>query len=139
MEIGGLLNNRQAVADARLRHQLQHGMQLDGHSYGLGHVQNQLNHQIPDFHSMQQQNHNHFSANFNATSQTMKEDVQVDDADFPTPNKPKNDGQEKKFPCGHDLCGKTFARKSDLARHGELPAFPQELRHLTSCRTDSHW
>lgn len=121
MEIGGLLNNRQAV-DAQLR-QLQHGMQIDNHSYAMGHSQNQLNHQMQDFGSIQQANHNHFSSNYNATAQGIKEDVSLEDADLLVPSKPTNE-QEKKFRCNRDtkdgLCPKAFARKSDLARHGML-------------------
>ena len=122
MEIGGLLNNRQAV-DAQLR-QLQNGMQIDNHSYAMGHAQNHLNHQLQDFSSIQQANHGHFSSNYNASAQSIKEDVSLEDADLLAPRKSTNDGHVKKFLCSQETkdgpCPKAFARKSDLARHGRL-------------------
>jgi hypothetical protein len=54
----------------------------------------------------------------------------------PDPSAPR-----KAFECG--TCGKDFARRSDLARHGELPTFQHFLRDtgLTKMdiRADTYW
>lgn len=131
MEIGGLLNARHAaVADAQLRQQLHQTMHLDGQSFGLGQPQSQLGHphqpQLHDhsgipYHSMQPQTHSQshiYSTNFDARQQNMKQEASMDDDDFGS-IKPKNANVAKNYACND--CNKSFARRSDLARHGTLP------------------
>lgn len=127
MEIGGLLNARNAAAaDAQLRRQLQQSMQMDGGvAYSLGHGQGppMLHHQQ---HQMQQASslgyppmgqaqHNAqlYSNNFiprHDSQQSLAED------NFGA-MRPKNEGALKTFACS--TCSKGFARRSDLARHGK--------------------
>jgi hypothetical protein len=127
MEIDGLLNSRHsAVTDARLRQQFTDTMQLDNQPYNMSQSQN---HQHIQLHSnnplqyqiMQQSPHSQsqiYSANLGATQQNMKQEAHMDNAEY-APLKPTKSGNaEKKFTCKMANCTKTFARKSDLARHG---------------------
>lgn len=135
MEIGGLLNARHAaVADAQLRQQLHQTLQLDGQSYGLSQTQAQLGHphqpQLHDhngmpYHAMQQQTHSQsqiYSANFDARQQNMKQEASMDDDEFGS-IKPKSDGVAKNYTCSLSTCNKSFARRSDLARHGTFAEY----------------
>lgn len=126
MEIGGLLNARNAAAaDAHLRRQLQHSMQMDGGvAYAMSHSQGppMLHHQQ---HAMQQASsmgyppmgqpqHNAqlFSNNFIPRHETQHA---LADDNFGA-MRPKSEGAPKAFACS--TCSKGFARRSDLARHG---------------------
>lgn len=127
MEIGGLLNARNAAAaDAHLRRQLQQSMQMEGgvayamnHSQGptmLHHAQHSMQHAGGmAYGSMGQPQHSAqlYANNFiprHDTHSTLAED------NFGA-MRPKNEGAPKAFACS--TCQKGFARRSDLARHGK--------------------
>ena len=127
MEIGGLLNARNAAAaDAQLRRQLQQSMQMDGGvAYGLSHGQGppMLHHQQ---HQMQQAGSLGYppmaqpqhSAQLYSNNFIPRHDGQhgLADDNFGA-IRPKNEGALKTFACS--TCSKGFARRSDLARHGK--------------------
>lgn len=122
MEIGGLLNTRQAAGtDVHLRHHLHQTMQMDTSTFG------QLSHhrpnQLHDFgslthHSMTPQTTSQiFQTNYDARTQNLKQEPLVDD-DFDGSDS-KTEPAVKNYLCGHPDCGKRFARRSDLGRHGQ--------------------
>jgi hypothetical protein len=125
MEIGGLLNARNAAAaDAHLRRQLQQSMHMDGGvAYAMSHGQGptMAHHQQ---HPMQAPNGMPYGAmgqqhNPQLYTQTYipRHDSQqaLADDNFGA-MRPKNEGAPKAFACS--TCSKGFARRSDLARHG---------------------
>lgn len=129
MEIGGLLNARNAaVADAQLRRQLQHSIQMEGGvAYAMSHPQGppMLHHQQ---HAMQQANgmgyppmgpgqHAAHMYNSNFIPRHDSHHALADD-NFGA-MRPKNEGAPEAFACS--TCLKKFARRSDLARHGTHP------------------
>lgn len=127
MEIGGLLNARNAaVADAQLRRQLQQSMQVEGgvayamnHNQGptmLHHAQHHMQHPgAMGYPSLGQPQHpaHMYGNNFIPRHDTH---AALADDNFGA-MKPRNEGAPKAFACS--TCQKGFARRSDLARHGE--------------------
>ena len=131
MEIGGLLNARHvaAAADAQMRQHFQHPMQMDHRSYGMGQPQMQPMNSHQQQHQMQMPNGMTYPAMQPTQTQPQmydnsyesREDSQeqtVDD-DFGA-SRPKGEGAQKQFNCS--TCPKAFARRSDLARHGQYRA-----------------
>ena len=128
MEIGGLLNARHvaAAADAQMRQHFQHPMQMDHRSYSMGQPQMQPLDSHQQQHQIQMSNGMTYQAMQPAQNQPQmydssyetREDSQdqtVDD-DFGA-SRPKGEGAQKQFNCS--TCPKAFARRSDLARHGQ--------------------
>lgn len=124
MEIGGLLNARNAAAaDAELRRQLQQSMQMDG---GVAYAMSQApmaHHQQHPMHApvMQYMGQPQHNPQLYAQSFIPRHDTQhaVAEDNFGA-MRPKNEGAPKAFACS--TCSKGFARRSDLARHGKIAA-----------------
>lgn len=122
MEIGGLLNNRHGAAtDAQLRHHLHQTMQMDSFDHMAHH---RPSHQLHDFGQLghpslaAQTSSQIFQTNYEARAQNFRQEPTVTDDDFDGSDG-KADPTAKPYPCGHPDCGKRFARRSDLGRHGE--------------------
>lgn len=145
MDIGGLLNARNAAAaDAELRRQLQQSMQMDGGvAYGmshgpgptLAHHQHQHQHQQHPMHhgSMFGGMGPSHNPQLYAQSYIPRHDAQgamAADDNFGA-MRPKNEGAPKAFACS--TCQKGFARRSDLARHGEYRTLRSTL-DAAACR-----
>jgi hypothetical protein len=155
MEIGGLLNaNARHAADAQM-HQMQHmqhSMHLADQPFGLSHASSQLGHhqsQLHDHSGMQYQlNQNHvqtqndiYSTNFEARQQNFKQEPQSNNDYLDR----KVKSEEKPFPCtfllpdGAGPCKKSFARKSDLARHRACSVKGTDFSDHTDCpRSNTH-
>jgi hypothetical protein len=127
MEIGGLLNARNAAAaDAHLRRQLQHSMQMEGGvPYGMSqgptmmhHQQHPMHHGGMGYNPMGQPQHNPQLYN---PSYIPRHDAHNALSDDFGAMKPKSEGAPKAFACS--TCSKGFARRSDLARHGQYHLF----------------
>lgn len=122
MDIGEILNARNAAAaDAQLR-QLQQNMQMESQSF------NQMNqHRQTQLHDFGALSHSSMSrqppsqiyqANFDARAQNFKHDALLAD-DFNTGDVKTESTIEKNYTCSTKGCGKKFARRSDLGRHGK--------------------
>ncbi|KAK4943808.1 hypothetical protein LTR10_016711 [Elasticomyces elasticus] len=121
MEIGGLLNARNAAAaDAELRRQLQQSMQMDG---GVAYAMSQapMAHHQHTMHApgMQYMGPPQHNPQLYAQSFIPRHDTQhaVAEDNFGA-MRPKNEGAPKAFACS--TCSKGFARRSDLARHERI-------------------
>lgn len=144
MDIGGLLNARNAAAaDAELRRQLHQSMQMDG---GVAYAMNQgpaMGHhqqhpmQAPNgmpYGALGQAQHNPQLYAQNFIPRHGGQNHLADD-NFGA-MRPKNEGAPKAFACS--TCQKGFARRSDLARHGE-ETFIRSKDCADIGRTDSQW
>lgn len=105
--------------------QMHPSMHMNDTAFGqlshLHHNQNHL-HQYGDLsHTpMQPQSQSQiFRTNYEARQQNLKQETPLDD-EFGGPLKPKSDPAPKPYACSDPKCGKSFARRSDLARHGTL-------------------
>lgn len=126
MQIGGILNNRNPMAEAHMRHQFQHHpMQMNHSVYGLGHAQ-----MIPPHnpqHVMSQQNAMAYSSMPSLQQEHMipgymarHPNATIHDQMDPNNARPRSEPAAKQFTCS--TCPKKFARRSDLARHGKIVA-----------------
>ena len=130
MEIGGLLNARHAAAaGVPFGQHLQHTMPIDPRSYSMGQAQgppmnhHQQQHPLPSSNGLTYpsmhpaQPHDHMYSNHYNTREDSQEQTADDDVDS---SHPKDEPAHKQFHCS--TCPKGFARRSDLARHGESAA-----------------
>lgn len=124
MEIGGLLSGNarhSANAEAQLRHQMHPALTMEthfnmNHNGGIGHHAQQY--RIPQSTAMHYPHLHH-----NQQSQMMQSNISPISAHSPTDmedGSPKSKAEPavKSFNC--TTCNKAFARRSDLARHGNL-------------------
>lgn len=124
MELGGLLSGNTGHVlntQSNLRRQMQRGLTMDT-SFGTGHPGSIGNH---DQYRMLQATAMNFSPmNQVQQAQLMQSNISPVSSHSPVETeaispKIKSETPVKSFSCS--TCEKAFARRSDLARHGELP------------------
>lgn len=124
MEIGGLLSGsarHRANAEAQLRPQIHSGLTLDTH-FSMNPTGG-ISHHAQQYHIAQPATMHYPRLNHNQPSQMMQSNTSAVSAHSPIDleedsPKPKTEPTVKSFTC--TTCAKAFARRSDLARHGEL-------------------
>ena len=154
MDIDNILNTKgsaaaaAAAADAQLRLQLEQAAQMNARTNSdMGSDQSSSSSHKPPFHRM-----SNYPTNMTYTSSVQQQGSQMMSNGFlpgdtqedgytqsgdSNSGRPTSDGAPKAFACS--TCAKGFARRSDLARHGQVSWSNILPFVLTIARTNSQW